>query len=404
MQGVLERFLRYVKIDTTSREGSDITPSYKGEWELAKLLKEEMTELGLSKVLLDDNCYVYGCLPANCPSQPVIALIAHMDTVDAVPGRHFAPRVVEYTGDPIVLNRDADIILSAVDFPHLHRWQGESLVVTDGTTVLGADDKAGAAEIMGAMAHLSTHPEIKHGEIWVIFTPDEEIGSGADLLQLNYVNCDYAYTVDGGDLSEISYENFNAASAVVTVKGRNIHPGYAKSKMMNAAKMAMQFHAMLPANEAPEHTEGYEGFFHLTHLEGDEENASLRYIVRDHDVRKFEQRKETLSSITDYLNQRCGKTLFDLAIRDSYRNMLEILDKCPDVIDRAKRALEVCGLTPKAIPIRGGTDGARLSFRGLPCPNIGTGGENAHSVYEYVPVSALNKATEILVELVRAKD
>lgn len=404
MQGVLERFLRYVKIDTTSREGSDITPSYKGEWELAKLLKEEMTELGLSKVLLDDNCYVYGCLPANCPSQPVIALIAHMDTVDAVPGRHFAPRVVEYTGDPIVLNRDADIILSAVDFPYLHRWQGESLVVTDGTTVLGADDKAGAAEIMGAMAHLSTHPEIKHGEIWVIFTPDEEIGSGADLLQLNYVNCDYAYTVDGGDLSEISYENFNAASAVVTVKGRNIHPGYAKNKMMNAAKMAMQFHAMLPANEAPEHTEGYEGFFHLTHLEGDEENASLRYIVRDHDVRKFEQRKETLSSITDYLNQRCGKTLFDLAIRDSYRNMLEILDKCPDVIDRAKRALEVCGLTPKAIPIRGGTDGARLSFRGLPCPNIGTGGENAHSVYEYVPVSALNKATEILVELVRAKD
>ncbi|MDD4104573.1 MAG: peptidase T [Eubacteriales bacterium] len=404
MQGVLERFLRYVKIDTTSREGSDITPSYKGEWELAKLLKEEMTELGLSKVLLDDNCYVYGCLPANCPSQPVIALIAHMDTVDAVPGRHFAPRVVEYTGDPIVLNRDADIILSAVDFPYLHRWQGESLVVTDGTTVLGADDKAGAAEIMGAMAHLSTHPEIKHGEIWVIFTPDEEIGSGADLLQLNYVNCDYAYTVDGGDLSEISYENFNAASAVVTVKGRNIHPGYAKNKMMNAAKMAMQFHAMLPANEAPEHTEGYEGFFHLTHLEGDEENASLRYIVRDHDVRKFEQRKQTLSSITDYLNQRCGKTLFDLAIRDSYRNMLEILDKCPDVIDRAKRALEVCGLTPKAIPIRGGTDGARLSFRGLPCPNIGTGGENAHSVYEYVPVSALNKATEILVELVRAKD
>ena len=404
MQSALERFLRYVKMDTTSREGANITPSYEGEWTLAKCLKQEMEEIGLSKVLLDDNCYVYGCLPANCTGQPVIGLIAHLDTVDAVPGRHFAPKVVHYSGDPVVLNEVAGITLSASDFPRLDHYQGDNIVVTDGTTVLGADDKAGAAEIMSAMAYLSEHPEIKHGEIWAVFTPDEEIGGGADLLQLDYVNCDYAYTVDGGDMSEISFENFNAASAVVQVKGRNIHPGYAKNKMMNAAKMAMQFHTMLPAHEAPEHTEGYEGFFHLTQITGDEENASLHYIVRDHDAGIFAAKKETLRRVNEYLNDSYGMAVFDLTLHDSYRNMLEILNKHPDVIDRAKKALQACGLEPKAIPIRGGTDGARLSFRGLPCPNLGTGGENAHSVYEFIPVNALDKVVNILVELVTVND
>lgn len=402
MNKPLERFLRYASINTTSDEKANSTPSTEGQWDLARMLKKELIQIGVQQVSLDEHCYVYGLIPKNTDGEPVIALIAHLDTADAVPGREFKPQVVQCTGSEILLNAELGITLSADDFPALAEYIGQELVVTDGTTVLGSDDKAGIAEIMTAAENLVNHPEIRHGDVWVVFTPDEEIGSGAELLNLDLIKADFGYTVDGGGLNEIEFENFNAASAKVLIKGRNVHPGYAKGKMINASKVAMQYHQALPQEQTPELTEGYEGFFHLRALQGTEENAVLDYIIRDHDKASFDKRKAEMLAAAQTINSMYGKGTAEVILKDSYRNMKEIIDLVPHVIQRAKKAIRACGMEPAAIPIRGGTDGARLSFRGLPCPNLGTGGMNWHSIYEFLPVSVLNKMSEVLVEIVRA--
>lgn len=401
MNKALDRFLRYAAINTTSDENNTITPSSQGQWTLAEVLKEELQTLGCQRVTLDKNCYVYGLIPANTEGQPTIALIAHLDTADAVPGRVFKPRVAHYTGEDIVLDAQSGIKLSRVDFPVLDDYIGQDLVVTDGSTVLGADDKAGIAEIMTAAETIISNPDIKHGDVWLVFTPDEEIGSGAELLDLDFIKSDFGYTVDGGALNEIEYENFNAASAKIIVKGRNVHPGYAKDMMINAAKVAMQFHDLLPSEQTPEKTEHYQGFFHLRNIQGNEENAVMDYLIRDHDAKLFDEKKTVMQNAAEQLNKLFGVGTVELQIKDSYRNMVEMVQKVPHVITRAEKAIRACGMEPTAKPIRGGTDGARLSFRGLPCPNLGTGGVNWHSVYEFLPVEALNKMAEVLVEVVR---
>lgn len=402
MDKALERFLRYAVMDTTSDERAGTTPSTPGQWALARLLHDELIDIGAQKVTLDQNCYLAGMIPSNVENQPTIALIAHLDTADAVPGRKFSPRVVRFEGNDLVLNEELGIRLSAKDFPALNNFLGEELVVTDGTTVLGSDDKAGIAEIMTAFEALIQHPEIRHGEIWAVFTPDEEIGSGVEMLDLDLMKADFGYTLDGGALDEIEYENFNAASARVTVQGRNVHPGYAKGKMISAIKLAMRFHTMLPAMETPELTEGYEGFFHLRRFSGTEERAELDYIIRDHSRDGFMARKAVMEKAVETLNSGNKDERVSLTLTDSYRNMNEVIMKVPHVLNRAEKAIRVCGMVPKAVPIRGGTDGARLSFRGLPCPNLGTGGMNWHSVYEFLPVACLKRMAEVIVEIVRA--
>lgn len=394
---VLERFLKYIALDTTSRESCPDCPSTPGQWALARLLEAEMKELGLQDVRLDDHCYVYGRIPGNAPDAPAIGLIAHMDTVDAVPGSPIHPRVLRYEGGDVVLNEEKGIVMRAQEFSSLARHVGRDLIVTDGTTLLGADDKAGVAEIMTLCEYVLAHPECRHGDICVGFTPDEEIGRGADLFDVPGFGADFAYTVDGGAADEIEYENFNAASARVEVRGFSIHPGSAKGKMRNAARMAMEFHAMLPANEIPECTEGYEGFYHLTDMRGEEQQAELRYIIRDHDRAKFEQKKARIQKIADYLNDKYGEGTFRLTLRDSYYNMKEKVAEKPEVVDRALAALRACGLTPACVPIRGGTDGARLSFMGLVCPNLGTGGYNGHGIFEYACVQEM----EIMVQALK---
>ncbi|NLM86985.1 MAG: peptidase T [Clostridiales bacterium] len=401
MNKALDRFLRFTSIDTTSDENAAGTPSSKGQWQLAEILKNELQEMRVEQVTLDENCYVYGKIPANAENQPVIALIAHLDTADAVPGRVFKPRVAHFNGEDLVLNPSLGIKLSKDEFPVLDDYIGQDLVVTDGTTVLGADDKAGIVEILSAADILLANPDIKHGDVWLVFTPDEEIGSGAELLKLDFIKADFGYTVDGGALNEIEYENFNAASARVTIKGRNVHPGYAKGMMINAAKLAMQYHHLLPKEQTPEETEHYQGFFHLRNIQGNEENAVMDYLIRDHDARLFDEKKRVMQQAAETLNKQYGAGTVELNIVDSYRNMVEMVQKVPHVIERAEKAIRACGMEPVAKPIRGGTDGARLSFRGLPCPNLGTGGINWHSVYEFLPVNALNQMAEVLVEIVR---
>jgi len=402
MNKALERFLRYAVMDTSSDEHAGKTPSSQGQWALAKMLYDELIEIGAQQVTLDESCYVYGFIPSNTEDQPTIALIAHLDTADAVPGRVFKPRVAQFEGEDLILNQESGVCLSAKDFPALNDFIGQELIVTDGTTVLGSDDKAGIAEIMTALEMIIARPEIKHGGIWAVFTPDEEIGSGAELLNLDLIKADFGYTLDGGSLDEIEFENFNAASAKVVVQGRNVHPGYAKGKMVNAIKLAMQFHSLLPAKETPEMIEGYEGFYHLRRFSGTEERADLDYIIRDHDHERFLARKAVMAKAIDTLNASYGEDRFILSLADSYSNMKDIVIKVPHVLRRAEKALRACGMEPKAVPIRGGTDGARLSFRGLPCPNLGTGGMNWHSVYEFLPVESLNRMTEVIVEIVRA--
>lgn len=402
METALSRFLRYAGINTTSDETTGTTPSSPEQWVLAKMLRDEMTALGLSDVLLDEHCYAYGRIPATAADQPTIALIAHMDTVAAVPGRDFKPSVKRYTGEPLVLNEALGIALSEADFPSLAKHRGQDLVVTDGTTVLGADDKAGIAEIMTLADRLMADGSPPRGDIWLVFTPDEEIGSGADLLDLDRIKADFGYTVDGGELHIISYETFNAASARVEIKGRNIHPGTAKGKMKNAGTMAMRFHSLLPEKQIPEETEGYEGFYHLTSIQGEEESAVLTYILRDHDAARLDEKKQKMKEAAQAMDARYGAGTITLTLRDSYRNMGEIIKDHPHVIQRAKKAIRACGMNPETVPIRGGTDGARLSFRGLPCPNLGTGGENAHGIYEFLPVKALDQMVEVLIEIVRA--
>lgn len=400
-----ERLIRYASFDTTSNEDSTSCPSTPGQLRLADALAEEMKSLGFSDVRRDEFGYVYGTLPANCDAQtPVIGLIAHMDTSDAASGANIKPRIVkDYDGGDIVLNEEKNIVMRVEDYPNLSNYVRDDLIVTDGTTLLGADDKAGIAEILTVVEELNRRG-IEHGKIAVAFTPDEEVGRGADRFDVKGFGADFGYTVDGGTLGELEYENFNAASAVINIHGVSAHPGDAKNRMKNAAQLAVEFHSMLPAAETPEHTEGYEGFYHLTRIAGDEENAQLRYIIRDHDREKFEARKTTIQRITKYLNDKYGAGTFELDLKDSYYNMKEKIEEHPEIVARAEQAMKEAGITPRAVPIRGGTDGARLSFMGLPCPNLPTGGQNFHSRFEFISVQAMDKMVEVLLNLVKVPD
>ncbi len=392
---VTERFMAYIALDTTSDENSPSCPSTERQWTLARLLEKEMQALGIQDVRVDENGYVYGQIPANVANAPAIGLIAHMDTVDAVPGSPMHARRVRYEGGALLLNPEKGIRMTPEE-----KHVGKELIVTDGTTLLGADDKAGIAEILTFCEYVLAHPEEKHGKICIGFTPDEEIGRGADRFDVAGFGADFAYTVDGGCVDEIEYENFNAAAAKILVHGYSIHPGSAKNKMRNAARLAMAFNAMLPANEIPECTEGYEGFYHLCAIRGEEQEAELTYIIRDHDRQKFEQKKDRMRKIAAYLNDQYGENTFELHLKDSYYNMREKVEEHPEVIARALDALRAAGMTPRCVPIRGGTDGARLSFMGLVCPNLGTGGYNGHGVYEYACVEEMETLVEALKKLI----
>ncbi len=392
-----ERFLRYVTFDTQSDEFSETCPSTDKQRVFGAYLVEEMLALGIEDARMDANGYVYGTIPGN-PAMPTIGLIAHMDTSPDASGENVKARIVEYTGEDICLNEEQGIYLRQSDYPGLAKHLGKHLIVTDGTTLLGADDKAGIAEIMTA-AEMLHKLRIGHCTVKLAFTPDEEIGRGADLFDVEGFGADYAYTVDGGAIGELEYENFNAASAKITVHGRNIHPGSAKNQMVNSQHIAMELHGLLPAAQRPEHTEGYEGFFHLTDISGCVEETILRYIIRDHDMDAFTQKKTLLTDIVAMLNKKYGQGTVELELRDSYYNMREQIRPCMFVVDRAKQAMVNAGITPKVVPIRGGTDGARLSYMGLPCPNLCTGGENYHSRFEYIPAEDMQAITEMLIQL-----
>ena len=397
MATVTERFLKYVSFDTKSDENSETCPSTLGQKLLGAALVEEMLEMGITDARMDENGYVYGTIPGN-PNLPTIGLIAHMDTSPDASGTDVKARIVEYTGEDILLNAEKDIWLRASDYPGMKKHIGKHLIVTDGTTLLGADDKAGVAEIMTA-AEFLLRARMNHATVKIGFTPDEEIGRGANLFDVAGFGADYAYTVDGGSIGELEYENFNAAGAKVEIFGVNIHPGSAKDKMKNAQLIAMEFNALLPADQRPEHTEGYEGFFHLTDMQGDVEKATLYYIIRDHDFEKFEEKKELLVKAGEKLNEKYGNGSVCVSVKDSYFNMKQMIEPCMFIVERAKSAMEAVGITPSIQPIRGGTDGARLSFEGLPCPNLCTGGENFHSRFEYVPVEDMERIKDLLIQL-----
>ncbi len=401
MENLLNRFLRYVQIDTQSDPESKTSPSTVKQFDLAKLLVEELRELGLSDVKLDEHCYVYATLPGNVDRQvPVIGFIAHLDTTPDFTGSNVNPLVHEnYDGGDLVLNKDLNIILSPKEFPELTNYKGQTLITSDGTTLLGADDKAGIAEIMAALEYLINNPQIKHGKIRVAFTPDEEIGRGTEHFDVQGFGADFAYTVDGGPIGELEFENFNAAEAKVFVHGKNVHPGTAKNKMINSIRVAMEFDSLLPQHQRPEHTEGYEGFYHLMSFKGDVEQSQLHYIIRDHDRQKFEARKQLFKDIAWFLNKKYNHDLIELSLRDQYYNMREKIEPVMYIVDLAKRAMQEVGVEPKIKPIRGGTDGAMLSFKGLPTPNIFTGGHNFHGRYEYIPFQSMQKAVEVIVKI-----
>ena len=402
----IDRFLRYVTYDTQSAEGSDTCPSTEKQKVLGQALADELGQLGLYNAHLDEHGYVYAWLPATpgCEGVPCIGLVAHMDTSPDAPGANVKPRIVRYEGGDLVLNEEKGIVMRAAEFESLAGYQGQDLIVTDGTTLLGADDKAGVAEIVSAVAHLVAHPEIRHGRIAVCITPDEEVGQGADRFDVEGFGAAVAYTVDGGELGEIEYENFNAANAGVFVHGVNIHPGSAKNKMKNALLIALEYASMLPPAQTPGHTEGYEGFYHLHDMKGNETEAELHYLIRDHDKAKFQAKKDFLAKIADFLNGKYGPGTVEVAVKDSYYNMKELIEPHMYLILRARAAMEAAGVTPITVPIRGGTDGARLSYMGLPCPNLSTGGLNFHGVHEYIPADALLKMTQVLVNLVTAQE
>ena len=399
---VVDRFLNYVKFDTQSDELTNLTPSTPGQMIFAQHLEKELQELGLTEISLDDNGYLMATLPANTDKDvPTIGFIAHLDTSPDMSGRHVKPRIVEkYAGGDITLNSEENVVLSPSQFPELNDYVGHDLIVTDGNTLLGADDKAGIAEIIAAVDYLKNHPEIKHGKIRIAFNPDEEIGQGAHKFDVKHFDADWAYTMDGGAIGELEFENFNAAVAKVTFKGLNVHPGYAKHKMLNSIRVANQYAIMLPRWETPEHTENYEGFYHLIGFEGSVEKTVLTYIIREHDRDRFERRKRELEHLTRKVNCEfpgCAS----IEIKDQYYNMREKIEPVMHIIDTAIKAMENVGVTPKVQPIRGGTDGAQLSFKGLPCPNIFAGGLNFHGRYEFVPISSMEKATEVIVEICR---
>lgn len=395
---VTERFLDFVKYDTQSDELTDMTPSSPGQMEFAGYLKTVLEGMGLQDVDLDDNGYLMATLPANTDRQiPTIGFIAHMDTSPDMSGKHVKPRIVkDYDGGVISLNEEYN--LDPVEFPELKNYMGQDIIVTDGTTLLGADDKAGIAEILTAVAWLQQHPEVKHGKIRVGFNPDEEIGLGAHKFDVQKFGCDFAYTMDGGAVGELEFENFNAAQAKVTIKGRNVHPGYAKHKMVNSIRVAGNFIQMLPRWETPEHTEGYEGFYHLVGIEGNVEQTTLTYIIRDHDRNRFESRKREIEHLVRKTNTEYPGCC-TVEIKDQYYNMREKIEPVMHIIDYVKEAMFEAGVTPKVQPIRGGTDGAQLSFKGLPCPNIFAGGENFHGRFEYVPIQSMEKAVAVIVNI-----
>ena len=407
MSKVIEKFLNYVKIDTQSDENSTACPTTAKQHNLAKLLVKELEAMGADEITYDkEHCYVYATVPATkgCENRPVLGFIAHMDTAPAVTGENVKPRIIEnYDGKDIVLNDEKNIVMKVSDFPELVEYTGKRLIVTDGTTLLGADDKAGIAEIMTMAEQLLSHKEIPHGKIRIGFTPDEEVGAGADHFDVKLFGADYAYTVDGGKLGELEYENFNAAGAKVTFHGRSVHPGDAKNKMVNALLLAMEFQNMLPVFENPMYTEKYEGFYHLDLLSGSVEKAQAEYIIRDHDKDKFEQKKETFLRIGAYLNEKYGKDTVQIDMKDSYYNMREIIEQHMQLIENAKAAMEETGVNPIVVPIRGGTDGARLSYMGLPCPNLCTGGHNFHGRFEYICADSMEKIVEILLKLAMKK-
>ena len=400
MQEIIDRFVSYVTIDTQSDPKSDTTPSTEKQWQLAHLLVDELKRIGLSEVTIDENGYIMATLPANTDGDiPVIGFIAHYDTSPDFSGTNVNPQIISnYQGDDIVLNQKENIVLSPEYFDDLLMYKGQTLVVTDGTTLLGADDKAGITEIVTAMEYLVNHPEIKHGKIRVGFTPDEEIGRGAHKFDVAKFGADWAYTMDGSQVGELEYENFNAAYALVRAKGKSVHPGYAKNKMVNAINIILEFAGHLPEREVPQHTEERDGFFHIYNLKGEIEEASLEMIIRDHDRAKFEERKQRLNEICDTLNSKYPGSL-EIELKDQYYNMREKVEPVFHIVEIAKNAMETLGIEPIIKPIRGGTDGSQLSFMGLPCPNIFAGGHNFHGKYEYVPVESMEKAVEVIVKI-----
>ena len=397
MTSVVDRFLKYVSFDTQSDETSETCPSTAKQKLLGAALVEEMLQMGITDAHMDDNGYVYGTVPGD-PSLPTIGLIAHMDTSPDASGKDVKAKIVEYNGGDVLLNEEKDIWLKEKDYESLKNHHGKHLIVTDGTTLLGADNKAGVAEIMACAERLLT-TKMRHATLKIGFTPDEEVGRGADLFDVPGFGADYAYTVDGGAIGEMEYENFNAAGAKVIVHGLNIHPGAAKNKMVNSQLIAMEFNGLLPAAQRPEHTAGYEGFIMLMAMNGEVEESSLHYIIRDHDMEKFQQKKAVMEAAAAFINAKYGEGTLELHLRDSYFNMKKCIEPCMYVVERAMKAMEAVGMTPKTVPIRGGTDGARLSYEGLPCPNLCTGGENYHGRFEYIPVEDMETCVDMLVAL-----
>ncbi|RCW43026.1 tripeptide aminopeptidase [Paenibacillus prosopidis] len=400
---IMSRFISYAQVETQSNESSDTCPSTPGQLTLARMLVDELKAIGMQEITMDSNGYVMATLPANTDKEiPTIGFLAHMDTATDFTGAGVKPQIIEqYDGQDIILNEALHIVLSPRDFPELAGYKGHTLITTDGTTLLGADDKAGIAEIMTAMAYLIQHPELKHGRVRVAFTPDEEIGRGPHRFDVAAFDAVYAYTMDGGPLGELQYESFNAAAAHITCKGKNVHPGTAKGKMVNAAKIAMELHGMLPADETPERTEGYEGFYHLSSIQGDVEQTQLRYLIRDHERNRFNERKSLLADIVEKLRAKYGDERIELEIKDQYFNMGEKIEPVKEVVDIAEQAMENLGIRPIIQPIRGGTDGSQLSYMGLPTPNIFTGGENYHGRFEYVSADNMVQAVNTIIEIVK---
>ena len=400
---LLERFLKYVSIHTTSDENTGLVPSTPQQMEFAKILAEELKDMGMQDVSLDKKGYLMATLPSNIDKDvPTVGFISHLDTSPDMSGKNVKPRIVEnYDGNDIILNEKENIVLSPKQFPELTMYRGQSLVVTNGLTLLGADDKAGIAEIMTAMDYFIKNPDVKHGKVRIAFNPDEEIGLGAHHFDVEKFGCQFAYTMDGGEIGELEYENFNAAGAKVTFYGTNVHPGYAKNKMVNSMKIATKFMATVPSNESPEYTDGYEGFYHLTGIGGDVEKTTVSYIIRDHDRKKFEERKAHLQMLVDKINSEFGDNTATLEVKDQYYNMKEKVEPVKYIVDIASEAIRQAGVEPKVKPIRGGTDGAQLSFKGLPCPNIFAGGHNFHGKYEFVPIQSMDKATEVIKNIIK---
>ena len=400
---ITERFLKYVSFCTTSDENTNLTPSTPGQMLFAEYLRDELKSVGLLDVELDSNGYIMATLPANTSEQlPTIGFIAHMDTSPDASGKNVRPRIVSnYDGQNIVLNAEENIVLETAKYPEILAYQGQDIIVTNGKTLLGADDKAGIAEIVTAMEYLIEHPEVKHGKIRIGFTPDEEIGQGADHFSVEKFGADWAYTMDGGAIGELEYENFNAASCKITVHGVNVHPGAAYHKMLNSMRIAYQLAVMLPRWQTPEHTRDYEGFYHLIGMQGTVEQTTLSYIIRDHDRQSFEGRKREMEHLVRKVNQEFGEGTAEIELRDQYYNMKEMVEPVMHVVDRAKQAIRDAGVEPIVKPIRGGTDGARLSFEGLPCPNIFAGGENFHSRFEYLPIKSMEKAMQVVVNIAK---